>query len=157
MEIERKFLVKELPDLTNIEPLRYERYYLRVEKGVEERIQKTNEHYTYEKKVAVDELTRSTELKHISEKEFEELKAKSGRAILRDSYSLSPNLSIKIYHGEYEGLVRAEVEFASNKEAGSYTPELWMGKELTGTPLGKDSSLLELDKDSMERLLSQLS
>ena len=131
MEIERKFLVKELPDLANIEPLRYERYYLRVEKGVEERIQKTNEHYTYEKKVAVDELTRSTELKHISEKEFEELKAKSGKAILRDSYSLSPNLSIKIYHGEYEGLVMAEVEFPSEEVAVEYEGPEWFDDEVT--------------------------
>lgn len=156
MEIERKFLVKEMPDLSGITPIRYERYFLTITEGVEERIQKTNERYTYEKKVAVDELTRSTELKQITAQEFEELKAKSGKAILRDSYLLSSGISIKIYHGDYEGLVRAEVEFASTDEAKNYKPESWMGNEITDSPLGRDSKLLELDSRSVLRLIKVL-
>lgn len=154
MEIERKFLVKELPDLSGITPVHFERYYLSVSGGVEERVQKTNDSYTIEKKVAVDELTRSTERKEISKEEFEEMKSRASKSILRDSYLIAPGLSIKIYHGAYEGLIRAEVEFSSIDEANEYTPEPWMGKEISHSPLGRDSRLLTLDASSFEKLLA---
>lgn len=157
MEIERKFLVNELPDLSHIEPVHFERYYLNVSDGVEERIQKTNDKYSYEKKVLINELSRSTEKNEITENEFENLKQGSSRAVVRDSYELNSSLSIKIYHGDFEGLVRAEVEFASVEEALHYQPESWMGNEITNTPLGKDSSLLHLDSKSVLKLIGQLS
>jgi len=39
-EIERKFLVKKLPDLSNKDSINYERYFLKIESDYEERIQK---------------------------------------------------------------------------------------------------------------------
>ena len=157
MEIERKFLINQLPDLSGIVPLRYERYYLYVGNGIEERIQKTNERYTYEKKTTVGALARSTELKELSVEEFRRLKGGASRAILRDSYAVSPNMSIKIYHGEYEGLIRVEVEFSSVEDAADYTPEVWMGAEITNTSLGRDSSLLKLKPTSVRELIEQYS
>jgi hypothetical protein len=68
MEIERKFLVKKLPDLSNIDPVRFERYYLNVSDNIEERIQNTNGRYTYEKKVAIDELSRQPKEKRLQKK-----------------------------------------------------------------------------------------
>ena len=156
MEIERKFLVKKLPDLSGVESVDYERYYLSVSDGVEERIQKTGDTYSYERKTSVDALTRSTELRHISKTEFDDLRQNTTKAILRQSYSLSSSLSIKIYHGDYEGLIRAEIEFSSLEEAKAYQPEPWMGREITNTPLGRDSSLLKLNSDSVVRLIEQL-
>lgn len=157
MEIERKFLVRTLPDLSDTAPIRYERHYLNVEDGVEERIQKINDRYTYEMKTKVDEYTRSSDKRDLSKEEFENLKIGSSKAILRDSYEIGPNLSIKIYHGDNEGLIRAEVEFSSLDEARSYQPESWMGNEITNTPLGKDSDLLFLDPESVTKLINQLS
>jgi CYTH domain-containing protein len=156
MEIERKFLVKKLPDLSGIKPAHFERYYLVVSNGIEERIQKVNDRYIFEKKIAVNKLTRSTETKQLTQAEFEKLKGESAKVIIRDSYVLSPGLSIKIYHGDYKGLVRAEVEFASLKEAAAYAPEPWMGKEITDSALGRDSRLLNLDRDSFKQVLAGL-
>lgn len=157
MEIERKFLVKELPDLSGIPLIRYERYYLLISGNTEERIQKTNNRFTFERKTRVDNLTRSTEIKELTETEFEEMKAGTRKSIIRDSYSLNPSLSIKVYHGDYEGLVRAEVEFLSTDEAKNYTQEQWMGNEITNSPIGKDSSLLRLDASSVTEIIRQLS
>lgn len=157
MEIERKFLVKELPDLSGIEPVRFERYYLFVSDTVEERIQKTGDTYSYEKKTLVDTFSRSTEKWPISKDEFNKLRKNATKAIVRQSYKLSSKMSIKVYHGDYEGLMRAEVEFLSIDEARIYQPEHWMGAEITMTPLGKDSSLLTLDRDSMLKLVERLS
>lgn len=155
MEIERKFLVKKLPDLSGIKPAHFERYYLVASNGIE-RIQKINDSYVFERKTAVDKLTRSTETKQLTRAEFEKLKGESAKVIVRDSYVLSPGLSIKIYHGDYEGLVRAEVEFPSLKEAAAYVPESWMGKEITDSALGRDSRLLNLDHDSFKQVLTSL-
>jgi len=153
MEIERKFLVTHSPDLSRIEPNRYERYYLSVTKNSEERIQGVNGVYAYEKKVAIDAFTRSTERHELVREEFEELKADSSRAIIRDSFKISSQLSIKVYYGEFEGLIRAEVEFESLAEANAYIPESWMGAEITDSPLGRDSRLLQLDHGEFLRIL----
>lgn len=155
MEIERKFLVNEMPDLSGIEPVHFERYYVHISDDIEERIQSTNGKYSYEKKVALDNLSRSTEKKEITQEEFEKLRDKSSNAIIRDSLSLSPAISIKVYHGAYEGLVRAEVEFSSKAEADNYTPEAWMGHEITNSPLGRDSRLLQLDNDTFLKLINK--
>lgn len=154
MEIERKFLVKEMPDLSGIKPVHFERYYLNISDGIEERIQRTNDTYSYEKKVTIDSLSRSTEKREITKEEFERIKVESTHAIIRDSYPLSSNVSIKIYHGEYEGLVRAEVEFSSKAEADNYTPESWMGNEISNSPLGRDSRLLQLDGATFSKLIN---
>ena len=153
MEIERKFLVTQLPDLSEILPNRYERYYLSVTLNLEERIQKVNGVCTYEKKVAFDALTRSTERHELSHEEFDELRVNSNMAIIRDSYDISSRLSIKIYHGEFGGLMRAEVEFESSTEANAYIPEFWMGAEITDSPLGRDSRLLQLNRDEFLRMI----
>lgn len=155
MEIERKFLVSEMPDLSDVKPVHFERYYLTISDDIEERIQRTNEKYSYEKKLAADNLSRSTEKKEITQEEFEKLRDKSSNAIIRDSLSLSPAISIKVYHGVYEGLVRAEVEFSSKAEADNYTPEAWMGQEITNSPLGRDSRLLQLDNDTFLKLINK--
>ena len=154
-EIERKFLVKKLPDLNDIRPFRYERYYLERGKGVEVRIQFVNGKYEWEKKFEKSALERSTEKKEISKSQFNALKRKATGAIIRDSYQLSqkPKTSIKIYSGRFEGLVRAEVEFDSIEEAKEFQPPEWMGKEITQSPLGRDAKLLDLTQEEFEKLL----
>ena len=55
-EIERKFFVRQMPDLSSIEPLHYERYFLKRKNGTEERISKVNDKYVYEKKSEISSL-----------------------------------------------------------------------------------------------------
>lgn len=156
MEIERKYLVKRLPDLSTIAPMEMERYYLHSNENVEIRIQRVDQSYSSEQKVKVSKNGRTKEVREITKTVFDELKQGASQAILRTSYDLGRNLSIKIYHGAYEGLVRAEIEFANEKKAGAYQPEPWMGPEITDSPLGRDSRLVTLTQAQFKKLIDSL-
>ena len=94
-------------------------------------------------------MSRTSNFCPLSLEEFNLLKQISNKAIIRDSYQISetPDVSIKIYHGDYEGLIRAEFEFVSETEANSFVPPVWCGVEITETDLGRDSRLMTLSRD----------
>jgi CYTH domain-containing protein len=98
-EIERKFLVKKLPKLNESEKIRYERYFLKINDNIEERIQKKGEFFEFERNIKISNLERKTEKKIINKSELEILKQKL-KAIIRDSYKLTDfkESSIKIYY-----------------------------------------------------------
>ena len=154
-EIERKFFVKEMPDLSGIEPLHYERYFLARENGKEVRISKINDSYIYEEKSEVSELGRTREKKSITKEEFERLKEHVSEGINRDRYTISsdPDIAIQIYHGRFEGLIRAEVEFDSEKAAKEFILLPWMGKEMTGLPIARDARLIELSDEEFKKYI----
>jgi adenylate cyclase len=155
-EIERKFFVKNMPDLSGIIPISYERYFLKRESGEEIRISKIGESYVYEEKSEVSSLERTREKREISKEEFEELKKNSSEAIIREKYVISsdPNIAIQIYHGKFEGLIRAEVEFDSEEEAKMFSSLPWMGEEMTGLPIARDAKLLDLTDLEFKKYLS---
>lgn len=162
MEIERKFLIKEMPKLEGIKSIPYERYFIKIEPEYQERIQKKGDVYEYEIKKAVHGAgnisKHQKEKRYISKEEFENLKqGKENEGVIREGFNISsnPDVSIKIYHGRFEGLVRAEVEFDSVEEASSYVPEAWMGEEITHSPLGMDSRLLYLTEEEFGDLLEK--
>ncbi|MDB5189951.1 MAG: hypothetical protein JWN49_277 [Parcubacteria group bacterium] len=154
-EIERKFFVKEMPDLSHVQPLRYERYFIERSAGKEERISKVNDKYFYEKKTELSNLERTREKREISAEEFESLKKGIFEILLRDRYDLTenPKISVQIYHDKYEGLVRAEVEFASVEEAQAFQPLDWMGAEMTDLPISRDAKLLDLTDEEFRSYL----
>lgn len=154
-EIERKFYVKRMPDLTLIKPLQYERYFLQRGEGIEIRISKVDNTYKYEKKIEISNIERTRESKEISKEEFEELKKEASESIIRERYNISdkPNIAIQVYRGRFEGLVRAEVEFESEKEALDFVPLDWMGEEMTGLPIARDSKLIDLTENEFRSYL----
>ena len=153
-EIKRKFLVHELPSLKNIELLRYERYILNSTNGKVTRVQKVNDVYFYEEKNDLSILERSGVKRELTKEEFESLEINSkNKAIIRDRYNVAPNISIQIYHGDFEGLIRAEVDFRTQKEAQTFKPSDWMGKEITSLPIARDATLLELSQKEFEDCL----
>ena len=154
-EIERKFFVKALPDLDGITALHYERYFLKREKGIEERISQINDSYQYEKKVHLSDLERTREGKEITKKEFDLLKEKASTVIVRDRYNISenPKIAIQIYAGKFKGLIRAEVEFNSSEEAKIFQPLSWMGNEMTGLPIARDSELLDVTEEEFKKYI----
>ena len=156
-EIERKFLVKRIPNLSGKTKQSFERYYLYRGVGVDARIQKVKDRFEFERKSLNTRLGSGIQKFEITRKEFDTLKKHSGGAIIRDSYLISenPEVTIKIYHERFEGLIRAEVEFASEEDAQRFTPPDWMGKEITDTPLGRDSRLLDLADKEFKELLSK--
>ncbi len=156
-EIERKFYVKEMPDLLGITPMKYERYFLERKNGTETRISRVDDTYKYEKKIEVSNLERTREKKEITKQEFDSLKQNSSEAIVRDRYSISsdPDIAIQVYHGRFEGLVRVEVEFASEAEAKAFIPLAWMGKEMTDLPIARDAKLIDLDAAAFRGYLKE--
>lgn len=154
-EIERKFFVKNMPDLSNIEPLFYERYFLERDNGKEIRISKINRLYIYEEKSEISNIERTRKKKELTKIEFENFKQKASEGIIRERYNISnnPNIAVQIYHGRFEGLIRVEVEFDSKKEAESFVPLSWMGKEMTNLPIARDSTLIDLKDEEFQEYL----
>lgn len=153
--ITRKFLVKKLPDLSNKEKTMYERYYMYVANDIVIRIQAVNDRYELERKVNQSDLIREGHTLQITKQEFDELRKIAKKSIVRDSYHVAdnPTVVLRMYHGEYEGLQRAEVNFHTKEEALQFTPYEWFGKEITGTALSQDGLLLQLTKEEFQRLL----
>ncbi len=154
-EIERKFFIKEMPDLSDIQPIRYERYFLESADGKEIRISKIDSKYIYEEKKFISSLERTREKKEIEQEEFDTLKVAGSEVILRDRYNIStnPDIAIQIYPGRFEGLVRVEVEFDTEEEARSFVPLPWMGEEMTDLPIARDSRLIKLTPEAFHQYL----
>lgn len=154
-EIERKFFVKQMPDLSGIKPLHCERYFLERIEEKEVRISKVGSQYFYEEKSDLSDLERTREKREITKEEFDNLRQGAFEGLVRDKYNISdnPSIAIQVYHGRFEGLVRAEVEFDSEEQAKSFNPPLWMGEEMTGLPIARDSSLINLTDDEFKKYL----
>ena len=153
-EIERKFLVKRMPDLTAVKGEIQERYFLELG-NIEKRITKIDDKYFYEEKSRGNGLTSKKVIREISGVEFEKLKKISIKSLKRKCYILTihPEVSIKVYDDEYLGLVRAEFEFESENEAKSFAPPEWCGIEITKTDLGRDGKLIKLEGKEFLNLL----
>lgn len=106
--------------------------------------------YEYELKMACSPREWRREKRNIQKAEFGLLVKRAPKMILRESYSLSkknPRISIKKYKGEYSGLELVEVEFDSILESEQFRPLEWMGVEITNSQLGRESWLLDLDRE----------
>ena len=148
---ERKFLVKQMPDLSAIAPIQYERLFLHIGDNSEIRVQckeKTGKQ-TFELEIKLKGgkgFERCTKKIPLSKEEYDYLKEvarlKPYAPIERQNYVLSrgdgdqPSVSIKTYP---DGFARVEVEFDSKAQADAYAPDVWFGKEITGTDLALDS------------------
>ena len=154
MEIERKFLVKIMPDLMGVKDEDQERYFLELGE-TEKRITRVDDKYIYEEKGAGNGLSAEKTTGVISKEEFEKLKQIAIKTLVRKSYVLSenPEVSIKVYGGDYEGLMRAEFEFRIEEEALNFVPPEWVGREITETEIGRDGKLVLLSRDQFLDLL----
>lgn len=158
-EIERKFMVKEMPSLRGVKDVPQERYFIQRSDLVEEGYKRKGDVYEYEIKTTISPKERSREKRFVTQEEFEAQKENGSRIIKRDCFYLtkkSPIISIKKYRGMYEGLVLAEVEFDSIEEREDFDVPDWMGTEVTETPLGKDADLADLDEEDFEKILEEM-
>ena len=134
MEIERKYLVKDLPE--NLEQYPYkelEQAYLCTEPVV--RVRREGEEYvlTYKSKgLMVREeynlpLTREAYL-HLLEKADGIVITKT-RYVIPEKNNL--HIELDIFHGKHSGLILAEVEFPTEEEANQSCPPDWFGEDVT--------------------------
>ncbi len=151
-EIERKWILSKLPDVSNQVSIPYERHFLFIGEGIEVRIQKKGDKYEFERKVESNNLTRTGEKFEITEAEFNHFKQYAVGSIERESYIVE-GISVKVYKGKHSGLIRAEVEFSSEEEAKRFKPLDWFGEEITDSPIGKDKILSQLGSEEFNQLL----
>lgn len=148
MRLTRRFIIASIKNIPLSKPIRYERYYI----NDKLRIQKKGN--CYEKEI-LNEENDLIERISITKEEFLKLKSNAYSRIVRDSYLYlkKNNISIKKYYGDYEGLNRIEVKFFTLNEMNSYDKEIWMGKEITSSPLAFDKDLGKLNrKEFLEEL-----
>jgi adenylate cyclase len=136
-EIERKFLVKWLPD--NLMPSRQliiEQGYLATESaGRQVRLRKTDRAVSLTFKVGRGSHREEREIK-LTPKQFAALwPGTAGRRLRKVRYEIPWDnilIEIDIYRGRHAGLVVAEVEFPDRASCSRFKAPWWFGREVTG-------------------------
>lgn len=133
MEIERKYLVKTLPENLDTYPCRQlEQGYLSVAPVV--RVRKDNDKYelTYKAKGL---MVREEYNLPLTKASYEHLKQKAdGRIISKKRYMIpygAYTIELDIFENDLAPLVLAEVEFATEEEANTFTAPEWFGEDVT--------------------------
>jgi adenylate cyclase len=135
MEVERKFLVREPPDLDGIEADEIEQGYLAIGSDAEVRLRRKGEHLVLTAKRGAG-LSRQESEVELDREGFDALwPLTEGRRLHKRRHVLPQGdlkVEIDVYEGELEGLVVAEIEFRSEEEARGFDPPEWLGEEVTG-------------------------
>lgn len=161
MEIERKFLVNEIPKkLDDYKQFEIEQGYISTNPTI--RIRKINTRYilTVKSKFAVcksdgDPIINNEIECEITEKEYEALKEKISGDLLRKNRYIIPleqglKVELDIFQGRLSGLVFAEVEFASVEEANNFKKPAWLGKDVSDDRRYRNSEIVKLERYSEE-------
>ncbi|MBQ7761071.1 MAG: CYTH domain-containing protein [Clostridia bacterium] len=132
MEIERKFLVKEIPCLDGCEKSEIVQGYISL--TPETRIRKRDNQYYLTVKGEGDVVREETE-KLVSEKEGKELFSKVESALIEKTRYLinigSYIAELDIYKNRLQGLIVVEVEFETEADANSFVPPDWFGEDIS--------------------------
>lgn len=132
MEIERKFLVREVPDLNNYSFHEIEQAYLCTKPVVRVRKEDDNYYMTYKAKGFLEREEYNLPLTEESYAHL--LKKADGNVITKKRYLikyLSHTIELDVFEGVFKGLIIAEVEFGSRVSADAFTPPEWFGEDVT--------------------------
>lgn len=147
MEIERKFLIKKLPDnLTSYKARKIEQAYLCTDPVVRMRRDNDDYYLTYKSKGMI---VREEYNLPLTKEAYRHLLAKAdGNIITKTRYEIpeKDNLTIEldVFEGKFDGLLLAEVEFASEEEALGYIPPEWFGEDVSNSTKYHNSTLSRL-------------
>lgn len=147
MEIERKFLIKKLPDnLTSYKARKIEQAYLCTDPVV--RVRRDNDDYYLAYK-SRGMIVREEYNLPLTKEAYGHLLAKAdGNIITKTRYEIpeKDNLTIEldVFEGKFDGLLLAEVEFASEEEALGYIPPEWFGEDVSNSTKYHNSTLSRL-------------
>jgi adenylate cyclase len=135
MEVERKFLVGELPDLAATDSDEIEQGYLAIGSDGEVRVRQKGERLVLTAKRGSG-LSRDEAEVELDQASFSELWPLTEGRRLHKRRHVVPHgdlkIEVDIYEGDLEGLCVAEIEFASEEEAKSFDPPDWLGEDVTG-------------------------
>ena len=145
-EIERKYLVKQVPENLASYPFHeIEQGYLCTEPVVRIRRQDEEYYLTYKSKgLMIREeynlpLTKDAYF-HLREKIDGRLISKRRYLIPLDPYTIE----LDVFHSPKDDLILAEVEFPSEEDALTFTPPDWFGEDVTNSSLYHNSRLRTL-------------
>ena len=145
-EIERKYLVKQVPENLASYPFHeIEQGYLCTEPVVRIRRQDEEYYLTYNSKgLMIREeynlpLTKDAYF-HLREKIDGRLISKRRYLIPLDPYTIE----LDVFHSPKDDLILAEVEFPSEEDALTFTPPDWFGEDVTNSSLYHNSRLSTL-------------
>ena len=157
MEIERRFLVKDLSslDLSQYKCKRIIQDYLYKDKFTAIRKRKTvlddNVSFTYTIKtrkigISVNELENE-----ISEEEYNNLKVHPNFNHIDKTRYIIPyidnlNIELDVFNDNFDGIIFAEIEFKSEEQANSVKLPEWFGPEITNKLTNSDMASRSIDK-----------
>lgn len=142
MEIEKKFLVKTLPDnLSSYVFYEMEQGYL-LSANPTIRIRKKNDTYILTYKNRSKNICLEPGLCIAEEAEFpltkegyEHLRKKTDGLLIKKTRYIIPynshRIELDIFHGAYEGFCLAEVEFETPEQGIQFIPPAWFGKDVS--------------------------
>lgn len=146
MEIERKFLIKEMPKNLNSYPCRHlEQGYLSTAPVV--RVRKDDDKYelTYKGKGS---MVREEYNLPLTAQSYEHLKQKiDGRLITKKRYMIpyqEYTIELDVFEGDLAPLTLAEVEFPSEEAANTFVAPEWFAEDVTFSRLYHNSYLSQL-------------
>jgi adenylate cyclase len=138
-EIERKFLVRKMPDdLASYAHSEISQGYLvSLDDGLQVRLRKTGERYSLTYKRGAGNVREEREVE-LNAEQFEVLwPATEGKRLVKTRYEIPFGelvVEIDLYHEKHEGLVVAEVEFEEEEAAKTFQRPDWLGDDVTGDP-----------------------
>lgn len=146
MEIERKFLIKELPQNLDLYPCHsLEQGYLSTNPVV--RIRKNDDRYELTYKGGGCMVREEYNLP-LTEEAYLHLREKiDGRLITKKRYLIpykSYTIELDIFANDLAPLVLAEVEFCSEEDANNFTPPNWFAEDVTFSKLYHNSYLSQI-------------
>ena len=146
MEIERKFLIKRLPDNLENYPCRHlEQGYLCTFPVV--RIRRDNDKYELTYKGS-GMMVREEHNLPLTQNSYEHLKEKiDGRLIIKKRYMIpykSYTIELDVFENDLAPLTLAEVEFATEDEANNFNAPDWFAEDVTFEKIYHNSVLSRL-------------
>lgn len=142
MEIEKKYLVSEVPEnLEKYDVWEIEQCYLCTAPTI--RIRKKNDDYILTYKCHRGDVQKGKKLcvsdeveVPLNERAYNHLKKKADGKVIRKTRYRMPyqghTIELDIFHGDYNGMMLAEVEFDSVEESENFYPPSWFGKDVSG-------------------------
>lgn len=134
MEIERKYLLRELPDLTAYDFHKIEQAYLCTNPVVRVRREDENYYMTYK---GSGMLAREEYNLPLTKEAYEHLKMKAdGNVISKTRYLIPLEVQgmmaeVDVFEAPFAPLIMAEVEFENEEQANTFVPPAWFGEDVT--------------------------
>ncbi len=144
-EIERKFCVRKMPDITACTGVEISQGYIAVdEDDTEVRLRRKDKRFYQTVKIGKGVQRTEVEVE-LSRAQFDTLwPLTAGRRVEKVRYEIAEGvwtIELDVYCGRLKGLVVAEVEFETVAESSRFVPPPWFGRDVTDDDRYKNATL----------------